>query len=146
MDTTKWTDFVSLALAFVAGLAAFVQWRRDQSWKRANKLDSFYKEFNSRRQIRIACRVLDWSCGKFEIAKGDDPEANRAMAELASLRDNKVVDLLVKELGKESSFARAFAARNLVLMGELARAAKALADAEPYVRASAACAVLGRDD
>lgn len=81
-----------------------------------------------------------------EIAKGDDPEANRAMAELASLRDKKVVDLLVKELSKESSFARAFAARHLVLMGELALAAKALADAEPYVRASAACAVLGRDD
>lgn len=80
-----------------------------------------------------------------EIAKGDDPEANRAMAELASLGDKKVVDLLVKELDKESSFARAFAARNLVLMGELPKAARALADKEPYVRSSVACAVIGRD-
>jgi len=80
-----------------------------------------------------------------EIAKSDDPEANRAMGELASMKDKRVTPLLDKELGSKNSFARAYAARNLVLMGELQRAARALADLDPYVRASTACEILRAD-
>lgn len=77
-----------------------------------------------------------------EIAKGDDPEANRAMGELAMLKDARVVALLDKQLASKNAFARGYAARNLVSLGELSRAARALADNDSYVRASTACAIL----
>lgn len=77
-----------------------------------------------------------------EIAKSDDAEANRAMGELASMGDRRVVELLDKQLKSENPFARGYAARNLVLLGELPRAAAALADVDTYVRASTACAIL----
>lgn len=76
------------------------------------------------------------------IAKGDDAEANRAMGELASIGDRRVIELLDKQLKSENPFARGYAARSLVLLGELPRAAAALADTDSYVRASTACAIL----
>jgi HEAT repeat protein len=79
-----------------------------------------------------------------EIAKSDDPEANRAMGELAGMSDKRVTPLLEKQLGSESPFARAYAARQLVLLGEYQKAAKALADKDVNVRAGVACAVLGK--
>jgi len=61
-----------LFLALVGGIAALVQWRRDQAWKRAEKLDAFYKEFGGDRLIQIACRVLDWSRGNFKLPDGEE--------------------------------------------------------------------------
>lgn len=80
-----------------------------------------------------------------EIAKGDDQEKNRAMGELASLEDQRVVVLLEKELNSETPFARAYAARHLVNLGQLKLAAKLLGDPEAYVRTTVACAVLARE-
>jgi len=79
-----------------------------------------------------------------EIAKSDDPEANRAMGELAGMSDKRVAPLLEKQLASESAFARAYAARQLILLGEYQTAAKALADKDANVRAGVACAVLGK--
>ncbi|NUP06470.1 MAG: hypothetical protein HOW73_10465 [Polyangiaceae bacterium] len=76
------------------------------------------------------------------IAKSDDSEANRAMGELAKMGDHRVVGLLEKQLASDNAFARGYAARSLVLLGELPRAARALADKDSYVRASTACAIL----
>lgn len=65
-------DAVTLGLGFLGGIAALVQWRRDQSWKKADKLDSMYKEFEANRLIQIACRVLDWSRGNFKFPDGEE--------------------------------------------------------------------------
>lgn len=78
------------------------------------------------------------------IAKSDDPEANRAMGELAGMSDKRVTPLLEKQLTSKSPFARAYAARQLVMLGEYQKAAKALADKDVNVRAGVACAVLGK--
>jgi HEAT repeat protein len=66
------------------------------------------------------------------------------MGELAGMSDKRVTPLLEKQLGSESPFARAYAARQLVLLGEYQKAAKALADKDVNVRAGVACAVLGK--
>ena len=50
--------------------------------------------------------------------------------------------MLVRELSAKAPFDRAFAARNLLLLGEPAKAARALADEDAYVRVNAACAAL----
>lgn len=81
-----------------------------------------------------------------EIAKSDDSDKNRAMGELATLQDQRVVVLLEKELTAEAQFARAYAARHLVNLGEQKRAARLLADPQSYVRATVACAVLAHDE
>jgi hypothetical protein len=80
-----------------------------------------------------------------EIAKSDDSDKNRAMGELASLQDQRVVVLLEKELSAEAQFARAYAARHLVNLGEQKRAARLLADPQSYVRATVACSVLAHE-
>jgi len=74
-------DALTLVLAFFAGIAALVQWRRDQSWKRAEKLDSMYKEFESSRLIQIACRILDWQRGNFSFPDGEKFEFEHADVE-----------------------------------------------------------------
>jgi HEAT repeat protein len=78
------------------------------------------------------------------IAKGKDPEAHRAMGELARMGDRRVVALLDKQLASKNAAARGYAARSLVLLREFTRAAPALADSDSYVRASTACAILKR--
>jgi hypothetical protein len=65
-------DALTLGLAFLGGLVALVQWRRDQAWKRAEKLDSLYKEFEGNRLIQIACRVMDWNRGNFKFPDGEE--------------------------------------------------------------------------
>jgi hypothetical protein len=65
-------EAVTLGVGFLGGLVALVQWRRDQSWKKAEKLDSMYKEFEGSRLIQIACRVMDWSYGKFKFPDGEE--------------------------------------------------------------------------
>lgn len=59
------------ALAVLGGLVALFQWRRDQGWKRAEKLDDLYREFQENRLIQIACRVLDWTSGSFTFPGGE---------------------------------------------------------------------------
>jgi hypothetical protein len=81
-----------------------------------------------------------------EIAKDDDPESKRALGELALLGDKRATKLLDKELGSRSSYARAYAARAFVTLGDLQRAARGLADKEAHVRAGTACAILARDE
>lgn len=65
-------DALTLCFALIGGITALVQWRRDQAWKRAEKLDSMYKEFEGSRLIQIACRVLDWSRGNFKFPDGEE--------------------------------------------------------------------------
>lgn len=65
-------DAVTIGLAFLGGLVALVQWRRDQAWKKADKLDSLYKEFEGNRLIQIACRVMDWDRGNFKFPDGEE--------------------------------------------------------------------------
>ena len=65
-------EVISLGIAVIGGMVALFQWRRDQSWKRAEKLDNLYKEFESARLIQIACRVLDWSRGRFKLPNGEE--------------------------------------------------------------------------
>jgi hypothetical protein len=64
-------DAITLGFAILGGLVALVQWRRDQAWKRAEKLDSLYKEFEGNRLIQIACRVMDWNRGNFSFPDGE---------------------------------------------------------------------------
>jgi hypothetical protein len=64
-------DAVTVGLASLGGLVALVQWRRDQAWKRAEKLDSLYKEFEANRLIQVACRVMDWNRGNFKFPDGE---------------------------------------------------------------------------
>jgi len=70
-------DALTLGFAFIGGIAALVQWRRDQAWKRTEKLDSMYKEFESSRLIQIACRILDWSRGNFKFPDGEEFRFNQ---------------------------------------------------------------------
>jgi HEAT repeat protein len=80
-----------------------------------------------------------------ELGKSDDAEADRALVELAGLGDARAVEPLVKALARERSFARVYAARGLVNLGALTRAARLLGDREPEVRLDVACAVLAHD-
>jgi hypothetical protein len=80
-----------------------------------------------------------------ELGKSDDAEADRALVELAALGDERAIEPLVKALGRERAFARIYAARGLVSLGALTRAARLLGDREPEVRLDVACAVLARD-
>mgnify|MGYP002380150874 FL=1 len=83
----------------------------------------------------------------FELAKKPgDADAPRARLELAGLGDKRVIPMLEKDMGSKNPFARAYAARTLVTMGELPRAAGLLADKEAQVRADVACAIVARDD
>ncbi|MBL9022447.1 MAG: hypothetical protein JNL21_09605 [Myxococcales bacterium] len=83
----------------------------------------------------------------FELAKkADDPDAPRARAELATLGDKRVVPMVEKELSSKNPFARAYAARTLVTLGESPRAAGLLADKEAQVRVDVACAIVSRED
>ncbi|MFO0549243.1 MAG: HEAT repeat domain-containing protein [Polyangiaceae bacterium] len=77
-----------------------------------------------------------------ELAKSDDPEASRAMRELANAGDKRVVELLVKQLASENPYDRAYAARSLVTLGELEKASVVLSDAKPFVRAAVACEMI----
>lgn len=82
----------------------------------------------------------------FEIAKKeDDADAPRARSELAGLGDKRVVPMLEKDLKGKNPFARAYAARTLVTLGELPRAADLLADKEAQVRVDVACAIVAKD-
>lgn len=75
MDTEKakiLIDVVTLGAGALGGLVALVQWRRDQTWKKAEKLDSLCKEFESNRLIQIACRVMDWQRGNFKFPDGEE--------------------------------------------------------------------------
>lgn len=74
MDTEEaklLVECITVALAALGGLVALVQWRRDQAWKKADKLDSLYKEFEGNRLIQIACRVMDWNRGNFKFPDGE---------------------------------------------------------------------------
>ncbi|NUO53039.1 MAG: hypothetical protein HOV80_29685 [Polyangiaceae bacterium] len=82
----------------------------------------------------------------FTLAKGDDADAPRARSELAGLGDKRVVPMLEKDLQAKNPFARAYAGRSLVSLGELPRMAKLLADKEAQVRADVACAVIAKRD
>jgi hypothetical protein len=76
------------------------------------------------------------------LAKKDDPEAARALGELALLGDERAAALLEKQLADPNAFARAYAGRALVTLGHSVAAAMLLADKEASVRADVACAVL----
>jgi hypothetical protein len=65
-------EAAALGVAVIGAIVALVQWRRDQSWKRAQKLDSLYKEFDENKLIQVACRVLDWSRGRFKLSDGEE--------------------------------------------------------------------------
>lgn len=69
-------DAIYLGFAFLGGLIALYQWRRDQSWKKADKLDALFKEFEGNRLIQIACRVMDWSRGNFKFSDGEELRFN----------------------------------------------------------------------
>lgn len=86
-------DALTLGVAFIGGLLALVQWRRDQSWKKAEKLDSLYKEFEASRLIQIACRVLDWSRGRFTFPDGEKLEFDQADVENSLLVHDDLPEL-----------------------------------------------------
>jgi hypothetical protein len=65
-------EILTLGFAVLGGLVALTQWRRDQAWKRAEKLDALYRDFEGSRLIQIACKVLDWSRGKFKFQDGEE--------------------------------------------------------------------------
>lgn len=67
-------DHVTTGLVVLGSLIALYQWRRDQAWKRTEKLDALYKEFEGNRLIQIACKVMDWSRGNFKFTDGDAVE------------------------------------------------------------------------
>ncbi len=83
--------------------------------------------------------------GLLALAKKDDPEAARALGELAQLGDHRAVPLLEKHLASTNGFARSYAARALVTLGESVKVARLLADPDASVRADVACAVLRAD-
>lgn len=79
MDTAKAKlviDALTLGAGALGGIVALVQWRRDQMWKKAEKLDSMYKEFEGHRLIQIACRVMDWERGNFKFPDGEELRFN----------------------------------------------------------------------
>lgn len=65
-------EILTLGFAVLGGILALAQWRRDQAWKRAEKLDALYKDFEGSRLIQIACKVLDWSRGRFKFQDGEE--------------------------------------------------------------------------
>ncbi len=79
------------------------------------------------------------------LAMATDVDAPRAQAELAGLGDTRVVQFIEKELASKNQYARAYAGRNLVTIGQLGRAARLLADKEAQVRLNVACAILAKE-
>jgi hypothetical protein len=77
-----------------------------------------------------------------KLAKGEGAIALEARAALATAGDVSVTDMLQKQLASRSSEERRRAAIALLELGDYARAATALGDDDPGVRASVACSVL----
>jgi hypothetical protein len=70
-------------LAFVIGLR---QWRRDQAWKRAERMDQFVAQFEQDKLLQLAATILDWTYCSAEISgKEIDVENNEV---LLALRDH----------------------------------------------------------
>lgn len=76
------------------------------------------------------------------MAEGDGLGAFDARHALAMVGDARVAKLLEKDLDATSWLDRSQAAGDLVALGQLAKAARALADPDAYVRARTACAVM----
>lgn len=82
-----------------------------------------------------------------EIAQRDDAAARQSRVALAVVGDQHAAPLLAKQLGDPDSVRRQQAAVGLYRLGHAAQMAQALADSDPTVRMSVACAVLsGRLD
>lgn len=82
-----------------------------------------------------------------EIAQREDAAARQSRAALAVAGDQHAAPLLEKQLSDPDSFRRRQAAVGLYRLGHAAQMAQALADSDPTVRMSVACAVLsGRLD
>ncbi len=76
------------------------------------------------------------------MAEGQGLGAFDARHVLATAGDARVVKLIEKDLDATSWFDRSQAAEDLVALGQVVKAARALADPDGYVRARTACAVI----
>lgn len=77
-----------------------------------------------------------------KLAAGKDRVAVQARAALAAVHDPGVSRLLSKQLASRSPEERRLAALGLIRLGHYSRAATALADDDPDVRASTACSMI----
>ncbi len=77
-----------------------------------------------------------------KIAASDSPLAARARGSLARARVGEVIPLLERHVTSKSVDAREATGLSLAGMGELPRAVVLVADPEPRVRTSVACAIL----
>lgn len=77
-----------------------------------------------------------------KVAAGDSALSERARGSLARARVREVIPLLERHVASKSVDARAAAGLSLAGMGELPRAVLLVADPEPRVRTSVACAIL----
>ncbi len=81
-----------------------------------------------------------------KLAAGNDDVAVQARAALAAVQDMSVSAQLSRQLASRSPAERRLAALGLIRLGDYSRAATALADDDPDVRASTACSMLASAD
>lgn len=77
-----------------------------------------------------------------KLAAGRDHVAVQARAALAAVQDTNVSGELSRQLASRSPAERRLAALGLIRLGDYSRAATALADDDPDVRASTACSMI----
>lgn len=98
------------------------------------------------RLLEVPARAQAAKLALKQLASKPLPAAAEARAALASLGDRSVVPELVAEAQTGPAWARPRAASALFRLGESARAAATLADADPGVRIGAACSILASRD
>ena len=80
------------------------------------------------------------------MAASSLPVAARAKAVMARLGDARVTALLLKDAASQDAAVRVDAARSLIDLGDLSRAAMLMADPDPGVRTRIACQILVASD
>lgn len=75
MNTAETADLVVKIVGILGAAIGFWwgirQWRESQRWKRAERLDTFIREFDTTPLLRFASKVIDWEAARIEFAPGD---------------------------------------------------------------------------
>lgn len=80
---------VGAAIAFCTGLR---QWRRAQTWQRAEKLDKFIEKFDSDKLLRLAAIIIDWTERRVTFEGRPFTVTNKEA--LLALRDHRTIKKL----------------------------------------------------
>lgn len=94
-ETKNLLDIILNTVALVGAAVAFCiglhQWRRAQTWQRAEKFDKFVEKFDSDELLRLAAIVVDWT--ERRVTFEGRPLTVTNKESLLALRDHRTIKL-----------------------------------------------------